>query len=161
MLNDVAKGGDRHRALGTLLLLENNLGQGRGGDVLLLPGENAMTKELRELLKHATKRPWRLGDGDEESCYHGDDSILAQKPDGEPFVLLSMNSNYDLDADAALIIGAMNALPELLQVADRSRALVDLILQDEDSPTQGKLRDHVDELDVALTRLEISNEHLV
>jgi hypothetical protein len=72
-----------------------------------------MTPEakLREMLAAATRGPWRHGTFERYHVFvpHGDGY-------GPERVLLRMNTFFPHEADAALIVAAVNVLPHLLDV---------------------------------------------
>lgn len=71
---------------------------------------------LRGLLARATPGPWREAD---DGWIDADSDMVAYGSDNPRSVAI----NYGADANAALIVAAVNALPELLDAADERDAL--------------------------------------
>ena len=87
------------------------------------------TTKLRALLDTASPRPWRA-----DVWYGSDDGGWAAigphcvASDADGFDDVPETPSYDQAmADAALIAGAVNALPELLDEVERLRARIDAI----------------------------------
>jgi len=81
------------------------------------------TQKLRELLAKATPGPWE-GHG---LPYRGMDDPVITSQGGMYICQLtydqqSITQEHDVDADAALIVAAINALPELLNEVEMLRA---------------------------------------
>ena len=73
------------------------------------------TKALRALLEQATPGPWRSGMGQDASSYTSETPIVESGPFDDPMTI----ADGLLDDDAALIAAAVNALPALLDAAER------------------------------------------
>lgn len=74
---------------------------------------------LRKLLAEGTPGPWRAGT---HETWH----VFAPHNDGfgPERVLLRMNEHFPYTNDARLIVAAVNALPALLDVAERAAELI-------------------------------------
>lgn len=94
---------------------------------------DVVESRLRELLAKATPRPWYTLDP--PWLTSGETSILAESPDPHvarficDFDMWALDDEDDRksenpDADAALIVAAVNALPDLLDEITRLRAQV-------------------------------------
>jgi len=71
-------------------------------------------KGLREMLARATARPWRVGYVEKHHVF-----VRCQDCFGPERVLLRMNEHFPHDADAELIVAAVNRLAGLLDENER------------------------------------------
>jgi hypothetical protein len=94
--------------------------------------------ELRALLSEATQRPWQT----ENIPYNGlDDPCIFSGATGQYVCQLvydqqSITQRPEVDADAALIVAAINALPGLLAICNAAKTALGL-LDDPSCPVTG------------------------
>jgi len=82
-------------------------------------------KALRELMAQATPGPWRQGSVEKDAIFVSHPEGLAG-PGGER-VIARANMHYPYEADIAVAVAAVNALPALLDKVERLYSVIESV----------------------------------